>query len=228
MSITERLRSVRERVDAAAARAGRRGEEIRIVAISKTFGVAAILEARAAGQAIFGENRAQELAAKHSEIPDGIEWHFVGTLQTNKVKYVVGAASLVHSVESLRLAEAIGKRADSAGVLQDVLIEVNVAGDERKAGVEPGSVRQLIDRIQDLEGIRVRGLMTMPPLPEDPEDSRPHYKELAALGADIAPALGLPPELSMGMTMDFEVAIEEGATLIRVGEAIFGPRNPRS
>jgi pyridoxal phosphate enzyme (YggS family) len=228
MSIAERLHSVRDRVDAAAARTGRRHEEIRLVAVSKAFGVPEILEARAAGQSVFGENRAQEFADKHSQISDGIEWHFVGTLQTNKVKYVVGAAALVHSVDSLRLAQAIGKRASSAGVTQDVLIEVNVAGDERKAGLEPGSVRPLIDRIEDIEGVRVRGLMTIPPLPDDPEDSRPHYKELAALGTDVAPALEVPPELSMGMTRDFEVAIEEGATLIRVGEAIFGPRNPRS
>jgi PLP dependent protein len=219
-----------------AARARRNPGEVRLVAISKTFGLAEIAEAHSAGQTIFGENRAQEFASKYAELADEmateiakkVEWHFVGNLQTNKVKQVVGAAALIHSVDSFRLAEAIGKRAESRGIAQDVLIEVNIAGDERKAGVGPGAVAGLIQEIGGVKGVRVKGLMTMPPFPADPEDSRPYYKELASLGSDIGGLVAAPVELSMGMTRDFEVAIEEGATLIRVGEAIFGPRPARS
>ncbi len=228
MNVADRLKAVRDRIDAAAGRVNREAGEVRLVAVSKAFDIPTILEARDAGQSIFGENRAQEFATKLSEIQDGIEWHFVGTLQTNKVKQVVGAAALIHSVESLRLAEAIGKRATAAGIEQDVLIEVNIARDQRKAGVEPDSVRMLIENIQAVAGVRVRGLMTIPPFPEEPEDSRSYYKDLASLAAELAPVVDAPVELSMGMTRDFEVAIEEGATLIRVGEAVFGPRAARS
>jgi PLP dependent protein len=232
MTIADRLTAVTERMATAAERARRDPGAVRLVAISKTFGLAEIAEAHSAGQAIFGENRAQELASKYreiaEEIAEGIEWHFVGTLQTNKVKQVVGTAALIHSVDSIRLAEAIGKRAEGQGIRQAVLIEVNVAGDARKAGVDPAAVPRLIEEIGDVSGVRVRGLMTMPPIPAEPEDSRPYYKELASLGADLGNLVADPVELSMGMTRDFEVAIEEGATLIRVGEAVFGPRPARS
>ena len=227
MNIAERLRAVNERVAVAAERAGRDPSSVRVVAVSKTFGLPEIIAARDAGQSVFGENRAQEFASKAAEIRD-VEWHFVGHLQTNKVRQVVGAASLIHSVDSERLAEAIGKRAVGAGIEQAVLVEVNVAGDEQKHGVTPDDVADLVARVQALEGVAVRGLMTIPPLPQGPEDSRPHYKNLASLGAELSATLGPEMELSMGMTRDFEVAIEEGATLVRVGEAIFGPRALRS
>jgi PLP dependent protein len=226
MNIDERLRALNERVATAAERAERDPADVRVVAVSKTFGLPEIIAARDAGQTIFGENRAQELASKAAELR-GVEWHFVGHLQTNKVRQVVGTASLIHSVDSERLAEAIGKRALSLGIDQAVLVEVNVAGEEQKHGVAPAAVHDLASRMKDVEGISLRGLMTIPPYPETPEDARPHYKELASLAAELAPVFGPETELSMGMTRDFEVAIEEGATLIRVGEAIFGPRPTR-
>jgi PLP dependent protein len=226
-SIASRLSTFNDRVAAAAHRSERDPGAVRVVAVSKTFGLPEIIAARDAGQSIFGENRAQEFASKAAELPE-VQWHFVGHLQTNKVKQVVGAATLIHSLDSERLAEAISKRAAGVGAEQAVLLEVNVAGDEQKHGIAPDEVADLVAAVRGIEGLSVRGLMTIPPWPENPEDSRPYYKELAALAANLAPSVDSELELSMGMTRDFEVAIEEGATLIRVGEAIFGPRPVRS
>jgi pyridoxal phosphate enzyme (YggS family) len=148
----------------------------------------------------------------------------VGHLQTNKVRLVVGAAALIHSVDRYGLAEAIDKRARSLGAVQDVLVEVNISGEPSKNGIEPGRAYELVAQIEQLGDVAVRGLMTMPPLTPDPEDTRPYFKDLAALRDSIAERHPEVVQLSMGMTRDFEVAIEEGATLVRVGEAIFGPR----
>jgi PLP dependent protein len=216
-----RVERVRERVTAAAERAGRDPSEITLVAIAKTFGADAVLEALEAGVTDVGENRAQEFRDKHAVVGDRARWHFVGHLQTNKVRQVVGAAVLIHSVDRYGLAEAISRRAERLGVVQDVLIEVNVAGEASKHGVEPTRAEELAEEISRLSGVTVRGLMTMPPLAATPEESRRHFKELAA----IAARMGDATELSMGMSGDFEVAIEEGATLVRVGEAIFGSRS---
>lgn len=220
MTVGERYERVLERAAAAAERVGREPSEITVVAIAKTFGVAAVLDALEAGVTDVGENRAQEFRDKHAVVGDRARWHFVGHLQTNKVRQVVGAVVLIHSVDRFGLAEAISRRAERLGVVQDVLIEVNVAGEASKHGVEPARTPALAEEISGLAGIAVRGLMTMPPLAPTPEESRRHFKELSALAAHVGDA----PELSMGMSGDFEVAIEEGATIVRVGEAIFGPR----
>jgi PLP dependent protein len=217
--IAERLAAVRDRVAAAAARAGRPGT-VTLVAVSKLHPAAAVRAAFAAGAVDLGENYVQELTAKRAELADlPLRWHFIGRLQRNKVRDVAGKVALIHGVDSLLLLQEIGKRAAAAGVVQDLLIQVNVAGEEQKGGVAPDELPALTAACAALPALRLRGLMTMPPLVDDPERNRPHFRALAALARAHALA-----ELSMGMSDDLEVAIEEGATLVRVGTAIFGAR----
>lgn len=225
-TVAERLARVRARIAAAEANAGRPPGSVTLVAVSKTFSAGAAIEAVAAGAADLGENRAQELRDKSAALGPGrdVRWHFVGHLQTNKVRVVVGTASLIHSVDRFGLAEAIGRRAVQLGMSQEVLIQVALAGEAAKQGIEPGRAVALAEEVAGIEGVTVRGLMTIPPIPQDPEDSRPFYGQLAELSEILQGVLPGAAELSMGMTRDFEVAIEEGATLVRVGEAIFGPR----
>jgi pyridoxal phosphate enzyme (YggS family) len=224
VTLASNLARVQERIAAAAARVGRSPAEVVCVAVSKTWPAEVVADALQAGVEVLGENRAQELRDKAAALGGRARWHFVGHLQTNKVRHVVGVAELVHSVDRLEVAEAISRRATRLGIHQDVLIEVNVAGDPDKHGVDPGEAAALAAKVGALDGLRVRGLMTMPPWPEVAEDSRPYYRELAALGPALAEVAPGSSELSMGMTRDFEVAIEEGATLVRIGEAIFGAR----
>ena len=224
MSFETRLAEVSQRVAAAAARVGRDASEVTVVAVSKTFPAHVIVEALDAGAVDLGENRAQELKEKAAVLGPRPRWHFIGHLQTNKARQVVGTAVLIHAVDRIGLADAIARRAGSLGVTQDVLIEVNVSGEGSKHGVEPGRAVPLAKEITELQNIRVRGLMTVPPYPDSPEDSRPIYKELAALGNQLRSEFPDADQLSMGMTRDFEVAVEEGATFVRVGEAIFGSR----
>jgi PLP dependent protein len=224
VSVAERFAAVRERALRAAERVGRDPRDVTIVAVSKTFTADVIAEALDAGVTDLGENRAQELAQKVEVVGDRARWHFIGHLQTNKVRHVVGV-HLIHSIDRAGVAEAIDRRARSAGRRQDVLIEVNVAGDPDKHGVMPSDALDLARALERLDGVRVRGLMTMPPLPREPEDSRPHYKHLAVLRDEVVTVVPAATELSMGMTRDFEVAIEEGATIVRIGEAIFGRRD---
>jgi pyridoxal phosphate enzyme (YggS family) len=216
--IAARWRTVRDEVDAIARAVGRDPSSVTIVAVSKKQPASAVIEAAAAGVADVGENYAQELVAKQDEVGAAASprWHFIGHLQRNKARQIVGRASLIHAVDSLELAVEIGKRAPS---VQDVLIAVNTGGEAQKSGVDPAEVERLRDTIAEIGNVRVRGLMTMPPLPDDPEDSRPHFRALRELGA----RLGLA-ELSMGTSGDYKVAIEEGATLVRIGTAIFGAR----
>jgi pyridoxal phosphate enzyme (YggS family) len=209
------LAAVRARIEAAARRAGRDPASVRLVAVSKTKPAGDVRAAMAAGQTLFGENYAQELRDKAREVA-GAEWHFIGPLQRNKVKYVVGAATLLHAIESFDIAREIDKRAKAT---QDILIEVNVAREPQKHGVAPEALPGLLAALSALPHVRVRGLMTMAPLSEDPEASRPHFRALRELAQKHS-----LPELSMGMTQDLEVAVEEGATLVRVGTAIFGAR----
>lgn len=223
MTIAARYAQVRHRVDEAAARGGRDSGDVTIVAVSKTFPADVVLEAHAAGVEVFGENRAQELRDKSAALGDRVVWHFVGHLQTNKVRQVVGVAALIHSVDRYGLAEMIARRARSLGIVQDVLLEVNIAREATKHGVEPESAASLATEIAGLEGIAVRGFMGMAPLGSAPGDARPYFEELAALRDRLADDIGAA-ELSMGMSSDFEVAIEVGATIVRIGEAIFGPR----
>ncbi len=223
MNVAEKYEEVVRRVNDAARRASR-PSDVRIVAVTKTFPAQAVVEALRAGITDIGENRAQELRDKFAAIGDRARWHFIGPLQTNKVRLVVGVAALVHSVDRLQLAQAIARRARSIATTQDVLIEVNLSGEDAKHGVEPGRALSLAAEVASLEGISVRGLMTMPPFPRDPQDSRPFYRRLARLSQELRGDMPDAHELSMGMTRDFEVAVEEGATIVRIGEAIFGPR----
>lgn len=222
--LARRIDRVRERISAAAVRAGRSPEEVGLVAVSKAFPASAVSAAMDAGLTVFGENRAQELAQKAAALDRGIEWHFVGHLQTNKVRQVVGVAELIHSVDRYGVAEAIDARARRRGTPQKVLIEVNVSGDPSKFGIEPARVISFARDLAGLEHVRVCGLMTMAPLREDPEESRPSFAGLREAAAGLAAEFPQAVHLSMGMTRDFEVAVEEGATLVRVGEAVFGKR----
>jgi len=227
VTLAENLANVRTSIGAAARRAGRPPDDVTLVAVTKTWPADVVLEAIGAGATDLGENRAQEFKEKVTILGDRVRWHFIGHLQTNKVRSVVGSCELIHSVDRLGLAESIARRAAVADSNQDVLIEVNVAGDPNKHGVEPVRAVALALEIEKLDGVRVGGLMTMPPYPEDPEQSRPYYKELAALSVQLTAELPGAGALSMGMSRDFEVAIEEGATIVRVGTAIFGFRTGR-
>jgi PLP dependent protein len=209
------LAGVHARISAACARARRDPASVRLIAVSKTKPLAMLQEAVAAGQRIFGENYAQELREKAEALP-GVEWHFIGALQTNKAKLVVGRAALIHTCDRLALAQELSKRAKAAAIVQRVLLEVNVGGEPQKAGVLPAEAPRLLDEVRALPALACEGLMCIPPVEGDP---RAHFRALRAL----ASALGLA-QLSMGMSADYEAAIEEGATLVRVGTAIFGER----
>lgn len=226
MSIEEALSVVGERIAAATARSGRTTGDVRLVAVTKSFPAHVAAEAIRAGALDLGENRAQELREKAIAVPDPVRWHFIGHLQTNKARHVTGVAVLIHSVDRFGLAEEVARRARSSGAVQDVLIEVNVSGEPTKHGIEPPQLLRLAEEVEALDGIRVRGLMTMAPFADDPGSSRPYFSELRELGERLRHILPDATDLSMGMTRDFEVGVEEGATLVRIGEAIFGPRRP--
>lgn len=222
MTIAARWAEVKARVEAACERAGRAASEVTIVAVSKTHPASAVREAAAAGATDFGENYVQELVEKRPACGD-VRWHYIGRLQRNKARFVAGQVALIHAVDTLELAQELAKRA--AGTLQPVLISVNVAGEATKGGVTPDTAPTLARAIAAVPGIRLDGLMTMPPPADDPDASRPAFLALAALRARLADDLGQPlPVLSMGMSGDFEVAITCGATHVRVGTAIFGTR----
>lgn len=225
MSLSERYAGVLDRVAQAAQRAGRAPEDVTLVAVSKTWPADVLKDAAGAGVEVFGENRAQELKEKFAVLGDRVRWHFVGPLQSNKVRNVVGVAELVHSVDRYGLGEAIARRARSLGIVQDVLVEVNTGGEATKHGVEPAGAVRLAEEVAALDGIAVKGLMTIPPRTDDPDGARPYFRDLVALRDLLAESVPGATELSMGMSADFEQAIEEGATIVRVGEAIFGPRH---
>jgi PLP dependent protein len=221
----ERIADVTGRIAAAALRAGRKPSDVALIAVTKTFSVDVCAQALEEGIENLGENRAQELKAKVKLLDDRARWHFIGHLQTNKVRAVVGIAALIHSVDRLDVAGAIDECAHGLKIVQDVLLQVNVARDYSKWGVGPADLGELARRVDAMEHVRVAGLMTMPPYPDDPEDSRPFYKKLAQLKEQLSDEIPSALHLSMGMTRDFEVAVEEGATYVRVGEALFGTRN---
>lgn len=216
--VARRLNEVRERIAAAAARAGRTPGEVTLVAVSKTADRAGLEAAYEAGQRDFGENRAVQLAERSAWLPADARWHFVGRLQGNKVLRVRPVACLLHSLDRPELA---GYWVKGPGLPPPVLVQVNLAGEAAKGGVAPDRAEETLEYAIGL-GIEVRGLMVIPPVPARPEDSRPYFRALAALGARLAAGRPGLTELSMGMTEDFEVAVEEGATLLRVGRAIFG------
>jgi len=211
----------------ACARAGRTPESVRLVAITKTFPVPVIRELLACGHRLLGENRIQEVLPKIDAIGDAADWHFVGHLQTNKVRQALGRFELIHGVDSAKLGTEIGRQAARLGMRQAILLQVNLSREATKFGVSENEVDRLFDELSGQEHLDLRGLMSVPPPVAHAEENRHWFATLRELGERCAARAGLPSvELSMGMTDDFEVAIEEGATLIRVGRAIFGERRP--
>ena len=228
-TIQERLEAIIERIDAATRRSGRDPGSVRLVAVSKTVGVGQVEAALNAGVRILGENYVQEAREKYDRLGHRtVQWHFIGHLQSNKAKYAVRMFDLIHSVDSFKLARELDKRARRLGKIQNILIQVNVAEEATKSGVSVSATIELIQNIRTLSNVAVKGLMTMPPYFNAPERVRPFFRRLLHMREDVQsasiPGVSLS-ELSMGMTGDFEVAIEEGATLVRIGTAIFGERD---
>ena len=226
--LEKNLKSIQDKVKDACKRSGRHPEDVTLIAVSKTKPVSMLQEIYDLGIRQFGENKVQELTDKYEKLPKDISWHMIGHLQRNKVKYLIGKTTLIHSVDSLRLAEAIEAEAAKKNCLVDVLIEVNVAREESKFGISPEEVLPLVEQIARFRHIKIKGLMTIAPFVENPEENRIHFASLRKLSVDIA-AKNIDNVsmriLSMGMTNDYEVAIEEGATMVRVGTGIFGERN---
>jgi hypothetical protein len=222
-----RIREIRGRIDAAARRAGRDPAAVTLVAVSKTFPVETVRLAAGAGQADFGENRVQEALAKLEALNDlRPRWHLIGHLQRNKVSVAAGRFELIHSVDSSRLIEALEQRAAALEIRQRVLLQLNVAGEASKFGAPPEALGELIEALGAAPHLSCEGLMTIPPWSDDPEAARPHFARLRGLAGQLPETTNVRPlHLSMGMSGDFEVAVEEGATLVRVGSAIFGRRS---
>ena len=227
-SIRENIIAVNENIDNACKAVGRNREDITLIAVSKTKPVEMLLEAYEAGVRDFGENYIQELVDKIPQLPSDVRWHMIGHLQRNKVKYIIDKVSMIHSVDSLRLAEEISAQAIKKNVEVDILVEVNVAQEESKFGTFSADAVLLVEEISKLPGIHVRGLMTIAPFVEDAEENREYFRKLKQLSVDIA-AKNIDNismnVLSMGMTGDYVVAVEEGASCVRVGTGIFGERN---
>lgn len=240
--IQANLRDVEARIQAACERSGRRREEITLIAVSKTKPLSDVEEAMSCGMSVFGENKVQEMMDKQEqlsarrergELSEDIlnvapEWHMIGHLQTNKVKYLMGRTALIHSVDSLRLAEAIERESEKAGVVTPILLEINMAGENSKFGLLPEQTEELARKISAFSHVKLRGLMTVAPFTEDPEENRQYFRQMRKLLIDINSKNidnVTMDVLSMGMTGDYEIAVEEGATCIRVGTGIFGVRN---
>ena len=226
--IPENLTQVKRRIIEAAKRVGRDSSDVRLLAVSKEQTAVVVAEGVHAGMTLFGENKIQEARSKIEVLGrDGLEWHFIGRLQKNKVKFIFDLFDLVHSVDSLALAEAIHKKAQTLGSCMPILLQVNVSGEKSKLGMNPLIVPKEIRRLAKLGGVKVRGLMTIPPYDRNPENSRPYYVRLREV-QNTCSNLGIPEvqldELSMGMSNDYEVAVEEGATLVRIGTGLFGTR----
>src|SRR6266481_4153994 len=225
-SIAENLERVREQIAQAAARAGRVAEEIELVAITKTHPTEKVREAIEAGQTLFGESRVQEARVKIPELPSNLRWHFVGHLQKNKIRHALPLFELIHSVDSLALAQDINRIAEEDGLHPRVLLEVNVAGEGSKFGFTPEKLREDLENLLALPRLSILGLMTIPPIAEEAEASRKYFVELCGLRDRLQTEFHVDlAQLSMGMTQDFAIAVEEGATLVRVGTAIFGERS---
>lgn len=226
--LKENLENVEEKIQEACRRSGRNREDITLIAVSKTKPIETLQHAYDLGVRVFGENKVQELSEKYDALPDDIHWHMIGHLQRNKIKYIIGKTELIHSVDSLRLAEAIEKEAAKRNLTADVLMEVNIAQEESKFGLLPEEVDEFIEKVQKLPHLQVKGLMTIAPFVENPEENREVFAQLKKLSVDIATknAHNITMSiLSMGMTNDYQIAIEEGATMIRVGTGIFGARD---
>ncbi|MCA1958650.1 MAG: YggS family pyridoxal phosphate-dependent enzyme [Nitrospira sp.] len=228
-TIAQRVHSVLSAIRTAAERAGRSPGDVKLVAATKTVTVDRIREGIEAGLSVLGENRVQEAVPKIAALAgEPVRWHFIGQLQRRKVRSIIGLFDLIHSVDSLELAQEIDRRAAESGCVQDVLLEVNVGGESSKAGFHPDGLESAIPAIAGLSHVRIRGLMTIPPPTQEAEAARVYFRKLRALGEAVAarkiPGVAME-ELSMGMSNDYRVAIEEGATLVRIGSAIFGARH---
>jgi hypothetical protein len=225
MSVRESLQDVQERIEKAAQRIGRKPEEITLVAVTKTVEASRILEAISAGVQHIGENRVQEAQEKSKAVGNRVTWHLIGHLQTNKVKQALELFQMIQSVDSVKLAREISKRAEAKNNIIDVLIEINLAGEEAKTGLRVEGIKENVQEIAMLPGMAVKGLMAIPPLSENPEQARPYFRRLRELSETLKNLPRVDMKfLSMGMTKDFEVAIEEGSNMVRIGTAIFGPR----
>ena len=226
-SVRENLISINEKISEAALAAGRKPSDVKLIAVTKTVTADRIMEAVACGVRELGENRVQELCGKYDDIKD-VNWHLIGHLQTNKVKYIINKVSLIHSVDSLALASEINRRAEKIGKTQDILIEVNISGEESKFGITAGECVPLCESIAELKNVRVKGLMTIAPFAETRENIERIFERLRLLSRSVderkIDGIGMT-ELSMGMSGDFELAIAQGATYVRVGRGIFGARS---
>ena len=224
-AISENLDRVRDQIASAAQKAGRSGDDIELVAVSKTHDAARVREAVEAGQQLFGESRIQEARAKIPELPSALRWHFVGHLQKNKIRHALPLFELFHGIDSLDLARDLNRIAEEDGARPRILLQINVAGEGSKFGFKPEAVPEEMESLLALPRLTIEGLMTIPPLAEEAEASRNFFVQLRELRDDLEKEFDLKlPQLSMGMTNDFAVAVEEGATLVRVGTAIFGER----
>ena len=227
--ISENLSQIKRRIIEAAKRAGRDPSGVRLLAVTKEQSDATVAKGIQAGMTLLGENKVQEASGKIEAFgrKNGLEWHFIGRLQKNKVKFIFDLFDLIHSVDSLALAEAIHKKAQKIGSCMPILLQVNISGEKSKLGIDPLDLPREIRKFAKFEGVKISGLMTIPPFDRNPETSRPYYARLREL-RDTCSSLNIPriclDELSMGMSNDYEVAIEEGATLVRVGTGLFGPR----
>ena len=227
VSVADNLARVREQLAEAAAKNGRDPGEIELVAITKTHPAEKVREAIEAGQTLFGESRVQEARAKIPELPSKLRWHFVGHLQKNKIRHALPLFEMIHSVDSFGLAQDMNRIAEEEGMHSRVLLEVNVAGEGSKFGFAPDKLREQMEELLALPRLSIEGLMCLPPLAEEAEASRKYFVQLRELRDSLEKELDLKlPQLSMGMTQDFPTAVEEGATLVRVGTAIFGERTP--
>mgnify|MGYP004569795609 FL=1 len=226
--LKENLQSVEENIKKACEKAGRKREDVTLIAVSKTKPVEMLQEIYDQNIRNFGENKVQEMCDKMEVLPKDIKWHMIGHLQTNKIKYIIGKTELIHSVDSLHLAREISKQAVKHDVQTDILIEINIANEQTKFGIDAGDTIQLVREIAALPNIHIKGLMTIAPFVENPEDNRLYFRRIHQLSVDITKEnidnVNMDI-LSMGMTGDYMVAIEEGATMVRVGTGIFGERN---
>ena len=226
--ICRNLEEVENRIENACRRAGRDRKEVTLIAVSKMNPAETVIAAHDCGIDVFGENKVQELCDKIETIPFPLKWHLIGHLQTNKVKYIIGKVEMIHSVDSVKLARIIDKESEKKGVITDILLEINIAQEESKYGIRPEECEAVVREISAFKNVRIRGLMTVAPFTEEAETNRPYFKQMRELSVDIASknidniSMNV---LSMGMTGDFEVAIEEGATHVRVGTGIFGARD---
>jgi pyridoxal phosphate enzyme (YggS family) len=223
--LDERITEIRQRIGSACERAGREASAVRLIGVTKKVAPELVTEGFECGLGIMGENRVQEAKQKMPLCPGGIEWHMIGHLQSNKVKDTVRLFRMIHSIDSLRLLECVDSEASNAGVTMPVCLEVNVSGESSKFGVAPDDLPDVLKAGTKLMNVDIVGLMTMPPFTADPEGARPFFKELRTLRDSLRQSSGFElGELSMGMSNDFEVAIEEGSTMVRVGNGIFGGR----